>query len=264
MVGRIGEESTDGLLKELRANCRWQKTMLYIELWLLISINWSRLAYSGIVLNDNRAFSVRMINHRGLWSYWCRGMQVLDDRIVPWFPRNEGELDVIANKVLEAGVDIESDHPGFSDLGTPHSVSLSWAMQNWTNTFIQYYFLMNSLTDYRDRRGVLASVAKGYRHLDPLPLVEYTEEENNTWRQVYNRLQASQEKYACAEYLSILPLMRDHCGYCPDKIPQVREGRGEIRWVELNLVSRRLDLIRAKEGDKKEREEIKRASCAAV
>ena len=54
-----------------------------------------------------------------------RGVQVLDDRIVPWFPRNEGELDVIANKVLEAGVDIESDHPGFSDLGTPHSVPLS-------------------------------------------------------------------------------------------------------------------------------------------
>lgn len=59
--------------------------------------------------------------------YCHRGVRVLDDRIVPWFPRNEGELDVIANKVLEAGVDIESDHPGFSDLGTPHPVALSQA-----------------------------------------------------------------------------------------------------------------------------------------
>jgi hypothetical protein len=42
---------------------------------------------------------------------------VLDDRLVPWFPRDVSELDHVANKVLEAGVDIESDHPGFLDSG---------------------------------------------------------------------------------------------------------------------------------------------------
>ena len=37
--------------------------------------------------------------------------------MVPWFPKDVAELDLVANKTLEAGVDIESDHPGFLDQG---------------------------------------------------------------------------------------------------------------------------------------------------
>ena len=52
---------------------------------------------------------------------------MLDNRVVPWFPRDVGELDLVANKTLEAGVDIESDHPGFLDQGKtpPHAFNLS-------------------------------------------------------------------------------------------------------------------------------------------
>jgi hypothetical protein len=34
---------------------------------------------------------------------------------VPWFPRHAPQLDAIANRVLDAGTDLTSDHPGFSD-----------------------------------------------------------------------------------------------------------------------------------------------------
>ena len=44
-------------------------------------------------------------------------MLILDEREVPWFPRHVSELDKIANKVMEAGKDIEADHPGFLDSG---------------------------------------------------------------------------------------------------------------------------------------------------
>jgi phenylalanine-4-hydroxylase len=89
-------------------------------------------------------------------------------------------------------------------------------------------FGLHPETEYRKRRSVLASLAKGFRNLDPVPIVTYTEEENKTWGLVYNRLLEAQGRYACAEYLSIMPLMQAHCGYCAEKIPQVKRKACEI------------------------------------
>jgi phenylalanine-4-hydroxylase len=40
---------------------------------------------------------------------------VLDHRSVPWFPRQISELDLIANNTLDAGDELQADHPGFRD-----------------------------------------------------------------------------------------------------------------------------------------------------
>ena len=40
---------------------------------------------------------------------------VLDHKQVPWFPRHIADLDAIANNTLDAGTDLQSDHPGFHD-----------------------------------------------------------------------------------------------------------------------------------------------------
>lgn len=87
--------------------------------------------------------------------------------------------------------------------------------------------------EYRQRRAVLASFATGFRYMDQLPLISYTEEENKTWGLVYNRLQHAQSLHACAEYLSIMPLMQAHCGYGPDKIPQVGSRNKILRYCEI-------------------------------
>ena len=40
---------------------------------------------------------------------------IVDEKEVNWFPRHLSELDLIANRTLDAGEDLESDHPGFND-----------------------------------------------------------------------------------------------------------------------------------------------------
>lgn len=90
----------------------------------------------------------------------------------------------------DAGVDLESDHPGFND------------------------------ETYRKRRGELAQVAIDYRQGEPIPRIPYTEDETRTWGQVFNKQKALLKDFACAEYNEILPLMEKYCGYSSTNIPQ--------------------------------------------
>jgi len=116
---------------------------------------------------------------------------VLDERKVPWFPRHVAELDRIANHTLEAGSDLQSDHPGFNDCR------------------------------YRERRAMIDELARGYHHGEPIPQVAYTAEEVATWGEVYRRLEDLHARYACAEYLRVFDVMARECGYAEDSVPQV-------------------------------------------
>ena len=97
---------------------------------------------------------------------------VLDEKEVHWFPRHISELDLIANRTLDAGTDLTSDHPGFNDV------------------------------EYRQRREKLAHVALNYRIMnqEPIPTTEYTTEEVETWALVWDTMEKLWDKYACKEY----------------------------------------------------------------
>ncbi|KAJ1728743.1 hypothetical protein LPJ72_005326 [Coemansia sp. Benny D160-2] len=110
---------------------------------------------------------------------------------VPWFPRKISDLDTFAEKVLDMGEELSSDHPGAKD------------------------------PVYRKRRLEIVQKAKQYRTGQPLPRIEYTDQEKETWRQVYTRLRAMHPDYACREFLHVFPLLEQNCGYGPDDIPQI-------------------------------------------
>lgn len=118
-------------------------------------------------------------------------VSVLESRKVPWFPRRARELDLVANQILDAGTDLESDHPGFSD------------------------------PVYRARRAELSLNAKNYKHGFPIPRIDYTPEEIATWGAVYERLVPLVQAYGCAEHVRLLPLLQENCGYAANNIPQL-------------------------------------------
>ncbi|CAF0738483.1 unnamed protein product [Didymodactylos carnosus] len=111
----------------------------------------------------------------------------------PWFPHRIVDLDQCSTKVQLYDVDLDSDHPGFVD------------------------------AVYRARRMYFHDLAMAYKHGDPIPRVQYTREETETWKVVYTTLNRLYPTHACNEYLANWPLLREKCGYREDNIPQLED-----------------------------------------
>ncbi|KAK2187876.1 hypothetical protein NP493_152g03009 [Ridgeia piscesae] len=112
---------------------------------------------------------------------------------IPWFPKKVSDLDKSANRVLLYGTELDADHPGFKD------------------------------PVYRARRKQLGDIALNYRYGQPIPRVDYTEEETNTWRTIYRELHSIYPTHACREYLANWPLLQRNCGYSEDHLPQLED-----------------------------------------
>uniref|UniRef100_A0A3P8UB25 tryptophan 5-monooxygenase n=1 Tax=Amphiprion percula TaxID=161767 RepID=A0A3P8UB25_AMPPE len=112
---------------------------------------------------------------------------------VPWFPKKIADLDKCANRVLMYGSELDADHPGFKD------------------------------NVYRKRRKYFADLAMAYKHGDPIPRIEFTEEEVKTWGVVYRELNKLYPTHACREYLKNLPLLSKYCECREDNIPQLED-----------------------------------------
>ncbi|XP_020514816.1 tryptophan 5-hydroxylase 1a isoform X2 [Labrus bergylta] len=112
---------------------------------------------------------------------------------VPWFPKKISDLDKCANRVLMYGSELDADHPGFKD------------------------------NVYRKRRKYFADIAMSFKHGDPIPQIEFTEEEVKTWGVVYRELNKLYPTHACREYLKNLPLLSKYCEFREDNIPQLED-----------------------------------------
>ncbi|KAL9645368.1 hypothetical protein ABK040_002567 [Willaertia magna] len=111
---------------------------------------------------------------------------------IPWFPRKISEIDYFTRKTLEAGGDLEADHPGFLD------------------------------KEYRERRKMIAEIAHNYKHGESIPRINYTKAENETWKIIYDKLSGLRH-YACEQYNYLFPLFEQNCGLRDDSIPQLQD-----------------------------------------
>jgi len=112
---------------------------------------------------------------------------------IPWFPRTPSDLDLLSRKTMEYGSELDCNHPGFKD------------------------------EKYRERRRYIAELAQKYKHGEPLPEVQYTEDENKTWNIVYTNLKKLYPTHACKEHNKVMPLLEKFAGYGPEKIPQLNQ-----------------------------------------
>jgi len=126
-----------------------------------------------------------------LKQHVSRDVHVLEGRKVAWFPRRAKDLDLVANEILDAGEDLQSDHPGFHD------------------------------AEYRSRRAMIAQRALSYKIGESIPAIEYTANEQATWTAIWDKLMPLIDAHACNEYTRLLPLLMENCGYSRTNIPQI-------------------------------------------
>jgi phenylalanine-4-hydroxylase len=79
--------------------------------------------------------------------------------------------------------------------------------------------------EYRARRNDIATAASQWRRGDPLPIVEYTDEEHAVWAKVSSELQPLHHQLACREFL----LGQDLLGLPTDHIPQLTEVSDRVQ-----------------------------------
>nr|XP_039259309.1 tryptophan 5-hydroxylase 1-like [Styela clava] len=112
---------------------------------------------------------------------------------IAWFPRCLADLDHCSGNVILCGELLDADHPGFKD------------------------------TEYRKRRSYFTEVALNYKYGDPIPRIEYTTEETETWRKVYSELMTLYPTHACKEQMVNLELLEKNCGFNGASVPQLAD-----------------------------------------
>ncbi len=131
-----------------------------------------------------------------------------------------GKTDSAAGGLPHAGgsgelVPLDPDHPGFKD------------------------------PVYRARRNAIARLALEYRDGDPLPNVDYTEDEQAVWRTVWEHLAPLHEKSACREWKessAALALDRKRVPQLADVNEALKRGAGFRMLPVAGLVSGRMFL----------------------
>lgn len=120
-------------------------------------------------------------------------LSVVEPHRVPWFPTTLKDIDSFSTRTLDAGSDLESDHPGFND------------------------------PTYRARRRDIVGGARSFRHGAAIPTVAYTAQEVETWGLVYRTLRRYTAEFGCDAYNRVFPLLEKHCAYSPTNIPQLQD-----------------------------------------
>ncbi|XP_072015551.1 phenylalanine-4-hydroxylase-like [Amphiura filiformis] len=124
-------------------------------------------------------------------------VKVLKEQTVPWFPKTLDELNPCLGRGLYS--ELEPSHPGYND------------------------------PVYQERRKACAEIALNYTFGKPIPTIEYTQEETETWRAIITNLKKHHPTNACKEFNEIFPDLCKECDVRDDNIPQMEDVSNFIK-----------------------------------
>ncbi|KAK5977146.1 tyrosine 3-monooxygenase [Trichostrongylus colubriformis] len=140
---------------------------------------------------------------------------------VPWFPRHISDLDSCSHCITKYEPTTDARHPDKCD---ENFNERSPNLQGNTGSVADILpFEGHSDPAYIARRKFLNDKAMEYKHGEPIPYVEYTKEEHETWRAVYAKLRNLHESHTCLAYRKNLKLLEDEGVLTPNHIPQIRD-----------------------------------------
>jgi phenylalanine-4-hydroxylase len=124
---------------------------------------------------------------------YVENFELIENEEVPWFPKCLGDINLIGKQTMTAGVELESDHPGFND------------------------------PVYRQRRSEIAKTSENYIIGQPHPIIEYTEEEKKLWNKIWDLLAPLHKQYACEEFNENKKIFMNEMNFRGKEIPQLGE-----------------------------------------
>ncbi len=71
--------------------------------------------------------------------------------------------------------------------------------------------------------SILLHFSHFFKSGQPIPRVEYTKTETETWGLIFDKLTTLYPKYACKELNYVFPLLQANCGYHRNNIPQLQD-----------------------------------------
>uniref|UniRef100_A0A915PSJ2 Biopterin-dependent aromatic amino acid hydroxylase family profile domain-containing protein n=1 Tax=Setaria digitata TaxID=48799 RepID=A0A915PSJ2_9BILA len=135
-----------------------------------------------------------------------------------WYPKHITDLDYICNRVIIldpiTSAELNANHPIFEDKEYRKRREWFWSIAN------EYkHFKFRCINYFKCSFNKVHNFNSG----TPIPRIDYTTAETETWTIIYRDLKALHKKSACKEYLENFKLLEEQCGYSDKQIPQLED-----------------------------------------
>jgi phenylalanine-4-hydroxylase len=148
------------------------------------------------VERSNESLLSKVITELAEFSEVCFGN---DATQVEWFPEHINDLNKVGKYLLEKPDENARSHPYFVD------------------------------KEFHQRRMNILAAAKDWKIGEPIPRIEYTENDKKTWGYIYNHLKPLHNKYFAKQFNDNFKKLEKYCNLGENKISQLEDISNYLR-----------------------------------